>query len=103
MRSSPVPPVAYALALVLSDGPLHPYALNRAIDKLQLNITASQATVYRYVDRMLVDGWLRELAGTDGDQYRRMVCLTESGRMAVIGETTRMRALVEVAENRGLS
>lgn len=105
MRSLlPVSPAAYGVALVLCDGPLHPYAIADAVRGLDAGIDASRATIYRVVERMAADGWVTEVAAERGHGApRRAYALTERGREAVRAESRRIGQLLALAEDRGLA
>lgn len=103
-RADPIAPVAYGVALVLADGPLHPYGIVEAVGSLDVGFHTSRATVYRVVERMSARGWITQVtAPSDADPRRRCYKLTDAGRAAVRAETQRMRFLADLAETRGLS
>ncbi len=105
MRSRvPVSPTAYGVALVLADGPLHPYAIVDAVADLDAGIDASRATIYRVVERMAADGWVAEVTSDDPPASRRRAfALTERGRRAVRAESRRIGHLWALADARGLA
>jgi DNA-binding PadR family transcriptional regulator len=103
----PLTPAVFHILLVLSEGRSHGYAIMRAVDELtggQMRL--GPGTLYRSIQRMVVDGLLEELDISvdeeDDDERRRYYQLTPFGRSVARAEARRLATLVEAARTRKL-
>jgi DNA-binding PadR family transcriptional regulator len=106
----PVPaltPAVFHILLVLADGEAHGYGIMQDVERMTGGQTLlGPGTLYRSIQRMLVDGLIEELAialhnETDDDR-RRYYRLTAKGRAIARREAQRLADLVEVARCRNL-
>lgn len=103
----PLTPAVFHILLALADGASHGYALMREVETLTGGRTRlGPGTLYRSVQRMLVDGLIVELApaGEDpeDDERRRRYRVTPLGEAVTRLEARRLADLVEAARSRGV-
>jgi DNA-binding PadR family transcriptional regulator len=96
----PLTPAVFHLLLALADGPLHGYAIAKAVaehtsDAIQLG----PGTLYGTLARMAESGLVRERSHQD---RRRTFALTPLGRAAARAEARRLSELVSVARSKSL-
>lgn len=101
----PLTPAVFHLLLALADGPLHGYAIAKAVaehtsDAIQLG----PGTLYGTLTRMAGSELVREpsVAGRKKDDRRRTYELTPLGRAAARAEARRLAELVTVARSKSL-
>jgi DNA-binding PadR family transcriptional regulator len=100
----PLTPAVFHLLLALADGPLHGYAIAKAVaehtsDAIQLG----PGTLYGTLTRMAESGLVREVARpSKEDDRRRTYELTPLGRAAAKAEARRLAELVSVARSKSL-
>jgi DNA-binding PadR family transcriptional regulator len=98
---SPLTPVVFHILLALSDGPLHGYAIMRAVDEAAEGaVNIGPGTIYGSLQRMEEAGLVRELAP---EGRRRRFGLTPPGRKALEDESARLTRLSELVHAKGLT
>jgi len=100
-------PAVFHVLLALADGPSHGYGIMQEVDEFTAGSTRlGPGTLYRSIQRMLVDGLIEELAiaahDESDDDRRRYYRLTPKGLATAKGEAQRIAALVEAAQQRKL-
>jgi DNA-binding PadR family transcriptional regulator len=104
-RWLPLRPVDFHILLVLTDAPVHGYAMVKEIEaRSGGRIRLEPGNLYRYL-RRLVDGGLvapdvRRLARDSDDERRRYYRVTPLGKRVLGAEGARMRALAADVEAR---
>ena len=116
-RQAPAPPEAEApvfltpavfhVLLALADGPSHGYGIMQEVDEFTAGSTRlGPGTLYRSIQRMVVDGLIEELDIAAHDEHdddrRRYYRLTPKGLATARGEAQRLAALVDAAQQRKL-
>jgi DNA-binding PadR family transcriptional regulator len=101
----PLTPAVFHILLALADGASHGYAIMREVDALTGGrMRLGPGTLYRSIQRMLVDGLIVELADPDDpdDERRRRYRLTPLGEAVTRLEARRLADLVDAARARGV-
>ena len=103
----PLTPAVFHIMLALSEGESHGYSLMAQVDGItEGRMKLGPGTLYRSIQRMLVDELIEEVAGVGGaipvDERRRYYRLTRFGKQVAQAEARRLARLVEVADSRGL-
>jgi DNA-binding PadR family transcriptional regulator len=98
----PLTPAVFHILVVLADGESHGYGIMQEVDRLTDGQTRLGAgTLYRSIQRMLVDGLIEELSIAPYDEVdddrRRYYRLTPVGRTIAKKEAQRLARLVEAA------
>jgi len=104
---TPLTPAVFHIMLSLSDGESHGYSLMAQVDEItEGRMQLGPGTLYRSIQRMLVDGLIEEVEGAGGaipaDERRRYYRLTRFGKQVAQAEASRLARLVEAAAARGL-
>jgi DNA-binding PadR family transcriptional regulator len=100
-------PAVFHVLLALADGPSHGYGIMQEVDEFTAGSTRlGPGTLYRSIQRMLVDGLIEELEiaahdETDDDR-RRYYRLTPKGLATAKAEALRIANLVDAAQQRKL-
>jgi DNA-binding PadR family transcriptional regulator len=100
-------PAVFHILLALADGESHGYGIMQDVERFTNGDTRlGPGTLYRSIQRMLVDGLIEELAialhnETDEDR-RRYYRLTAKGRAVAEREARRLADLVDAARHRNL-
>ena len=100
-------PAVFHILLALADGESHGYGIMQDVERFTNGETRlGPGTLYRSIQRMLVDGLIEELAislhdETDEDR-RRYYRLTPKGLSVATREAERLADLVAAARHRGL-
>ena len=100
-------PAVFHILLALADGESHGYGIMQDVERFTNGDTRlGPGTLYRSIQRMLVDGLIEELAislhnETDEDR-RRYYRLTAKGLAAATREAQRLADLVDAARHRNL-
>ena len=103
-----VTPAIFQILLALVPGKAHGYGIMQDVARLSDGETRlGPGTLYRSIQRMLVDGLIQELAialhdETDDDR-RRYYRLTPKGLAVAKREAQRLTRLADVARKRGLT
>jgi DNA-binding PadR family transcriptional regulator len=91
---------------MVADAPLHGYGIRQAIlDHTGGSIEVEAGNLYRHVRRLHAESLIEitRRRGTDEeDERRRFFRITALGRRVLAAELTRLRQLVQYAEERGL-
>ena len=96
----PLTPAVFHLLLALADGPLHGYAIARAVaEHTSQAIQLGPGTLYGTLGRMADAGLVRERSQ---DDRRRVYELTPLGLAAAKAEARRLAELVSVAQRKFL-
>jgi DNA-binding PadR family transcriptional regulator len=103
----PLTPAVFHILLVLADGEAHGYAVMQDVERMTRGQTRlGPGTLYRSIQRMLVDGLIEELPialhNEPDDDRRRYYRLTPKGRATAKSEAQRLADLVELARQRNL-
>ena len=102
-----VTPAVFQILLALAPGKSHGYGIMRDVARLSDGETRlGPGTLYRSIQRMLVDGLIQELAialhDEADDDRRRYYRLTPKGLAVARKEALRLTRLADVARKRGL-
>jgi DNA-binding PadR family transcriptional regulator len=102
-----VTPAVFQILLALSRGKSHGYGIMQDVSRVTNGDTRlGPGTLYRSIQRMLVDGWIEErtiaLHDEADDDRRRYYRLTPRGRAVAKREAQRLADLVDVARERSL-
>lgn len=100
-------PAVFHILLALSDGHSHGYGIMQDVEAFTAGeIRLGPGTLYRSIQRMLVDGLIEELEialhDESDDDRRRHYRLTKKGLEIAQREARRLAALVEIARQRDL-
>jgi DNA-binding PadR family transcriptional regulator len=100
-------PAVFHILLALSDGHSHGYGIMQDVEKFTGGeLRLGPGTLYRSIQRMLVDGLIEELAialhDESDDDRRRHYRLTKKGLEIAQREARRLAALVDVSRQRNL-
>ena len=100
-------PAVFQVLLALADGPSHGYGIMQEVDEFTAGSTRlGPGTLYRSIQRMLVDGLIEELAiavhDESDDDRRRYYRLTPKGLATAKAEAQRLSVLVDWAASRKL-
>ena len=103
----PLTSAVFHILLALSDGHSHGYGVMRDVEQFTGGeLRLGPGTLYRSIQRMLVDGLIEELAmalhDESNDDRRRHYRLTRKGLEIAQHEARRLAALVDVARQRNL-
>ena len=103
----PLTPAVFHIMLALAEGEAHGYGIMLEVDRItQGALRIGPGTLYRSIQRMLVDGLIverKEAVDPDvDDERRRYYRLTEFGLEVARAEAQRLSALVNAARERGL-
>jgi DNA-binding PadR family transcriptional regulator len=103
----PLTPAVFHIMLALAEGEAHGYGVMLEVDRItQGALRIGPGTLYRSIQRMLVDGLIverKEAVDPEvDDERRRYYRLTEFGLEVARGEAQRLSDLVNAARERGL-
>jgi DNA-binding PadR family transcriptional regulator len=103
----PLTPAVFHIMLALAGRESHGYGLMLEVERMTGGRTRiGPGTLYRSIQRMLVDGLIEELEDEfvpqSDDDRRRYYRLTEFGHRVVQQEAARHAELVDLARSRGL-
>jgi DNA-binding PadR family transcriptional regulator len=105
--SAPLTPAVFHILLVLADGEAHGYGVMQDVQRITNGeMKLGPGTLYRSIQRMLVDGLIEELEialdSEADDDRRRYYRLTPKGLAVARAEATRLETLVDAARARNL-
>ena len=105
--AAPVTPAVFHILLALADGESHGYGIMQEVEQFTNgDKQLGPGTLYRSIQRMVVDGLIQELAialhGEADDDRRRYYRLTPKGLAVAGAEAQRLAGLVNAARTRGL-
>ena len=97
----------FHILLALADGESHGYGIMQDVERFTNGETRlGPGTLYRSIQRMLIDGLIEELAialhGETDEDRRRYYRLTPKGLAAAKREAERLADLVDAARHRDL-
>ena len=103
----PLTPAVFHIMLALADGECHGYGIMLEVDRItQGRLHLGPGTLYRSIQRMLVDGLIverKEAVDPEvDDERRRYYRLTQFGLNVARAEAQRLSALVKAARRHGL-
>ena len=99
----PLTPAVFHILLALSDGPLHGYAIMKAVSTAtDPEIRMGPGTIYGSLQRMERSGLVEE-SGLAGDGKRRLFGLTPRGQRALEAESRRIARLADMVRAKGLT
>ncbi len=91
------------ILLILSDGPLHGYAISATIEHdTDSSVSLRPGSLYRALHQLLERGLIQEVDAEDGDPRRRTYRLTRAGRAALADEMALLGGLVDRARRLGV-
>ena len=99
-RVEPLSERYYYILLCLAKGANHGYGIMQLTEKLSGgDVTIGSGTMYGATSNMMKKGWIREIMSDEpGLERRRLYQLTESGREVLRLEISRLRRMLENAE-----
>jgi DNA-binding PadR family transcriptional regulator len=101
----PLTPAVFHIMLALAGGQRHGYGIMQEVERLTGGqIRLGPGTLYRSIQRMVVDGLIEELDDPRAadNERRRVYRLAAFGRRVAEEEARRLAALVKAARGRGL-
>jgi DNA-binding PadR family transcriptional regulator len=103
----PLTPAVFHILLALTEGESHGYGIMLEVERLTAGqMKLGPGTLYRSIQRMLVDGLISETTdlagGDDDDERRRYYRLTPFGIEVARAESRRLEGLVKAARQRKL-
>jgi len=104
---APLTPAVFHIMVALADGEAHGYGIMQDVQRVTGGeMKLGPGTLYRSIQRMLIDGLIEELEialdDEADDDRRRYYRLTAKGMAVARAEAARLDALVEAARARGL-
>ena len=99
-RVEPLSESYYYILLCLAKGANHGYGIMQMTERLSGgDVTIGSGTMYGATSNMMKKGWIREIMSDEpGLERRRLYQLTESGREVLRLEISRLRRMLENAE-----
>lgn len=97
----PLTPAVLHTLLALADGPLHGYAIMRAVEATS-GIRMGPGTVYGTLQRLQDGGWVEDVRDQE-DTRRRRYAMTRAGREALAREALRVDRLAALLRDRDLA
>ena len=89
----------YYILLCLAKGENHGYGIMQMTERLSGgDVKIGSGTMYGATSNMMKKGWIQETMSSDGFERRRLYRLTDAGREALRAEITRLRRMIENAE-----
>jgi DNA-binding PadR family transcriptional regulator len=96
-----LPEAHFYILVALADTDRHGYSIMQEVEQLTSGKTKlSPGTLYGAIQRLLEQGYVRELTA---DERRRYYRITADGRAAASAEVERLQALVDKARANGLA
>ena len=87
------------IAIPFSRGSSQPRGIMQMTEKLSRgDVTIGSGTMYGATSNMMKKGWIKEIMSTEGAERRRLYQLTDMGREALRAEISRLRRMLENAE-----
>ena len=99
-RVEPLSESYYYILLCLAKGANHGYGIMQMTEKLSAgDVTIGSGTMYGATSNMMKKGWIREIMSDEpGQERRRLYQLTDAGREVLRQEISRLRRMLENAE-----
>ncbi|MDH3224064.1 MAG: PadR family transcriptional regulator [Gemmatimonadota bacterium] len=95
----PLKPYVAAIMGELASGPLHGYALMTRLEGFKGGRGIGPATLYRTLDRLVTEGWIRPVQGAAPSARRGSTyALTSSGRGLLTAEVARLEGWARTAK-----
>lgn len=95
---------AYYILLSLAGQELHGYAIMREVEMQSAgSVKLGPGTLYGVLQRMLEDGWIKELdppLGEASGERRRSYRITPEGRRFLKSEAARLQQMVRMAQSK---
>jgi DNA-binding PadR family transcriptional regulator len=102
MADGPLTPAVFHVLLALANGPLHGYAIMRAVDDTAgQSIPTGPGSIYGTLQRLETAGLVKE-SPANSEAGRRLFVLTATGRKALEAEAVRLRRLAKLVGEYGL-
>jgi len=102
----PLPSQDFQVLLTLSAGPLHAYALTRAVENEEAGVRLELGSLYRILARLTTLGVIEDLdvdaSAPGSESRRRLYKLTPFGRKVAQAEGARLQAVVRLARRQNL-
>ena len=99
----------YHVLMVLAEEPLYGYAIMQAVEEDSAgSVSLEIGSLYRTLGRLVNQGYVEEIGAPEGaltehrGRPRRYYTLTKEGRVALHGESLRLRDVLELARQRSL-
>ncbi len=99
----------YHVLMVLAEEPLYGYAIMKAVEEDSAgSVSLEIGSLYRTLGRLVTQGYVEEIGAPEGaptehrGRPRRYYTLTKEGRVALHGESLRLRDVLELARERRL-
>ena len=99
----------YHVLMVLAEEDLYGYAIMKAVEEDSAGAVSLEiGSLYRTLGRLVTQGYVEEIGGPEGaptehrGRPRRYYTLTKEGRVALHGESLRLRDVLELARARRL-
>jgi DNA-binding PadR family transcriptional regulator len=99
----PLSEAVFLILLSLSPGPRHGYAIMKDVESLSNSrVNLSTGTLYGALKRLLEAGWVRRVEDEreETGRERKTYALTQLGKGTLEAETTRMKNLVALTQQR---
>ena len=99
-RVEPLSESYYYILLCLAKGANHGYGIMQMTEKLSAgDVMIGSGTMYGATSNMMKKGWNREIMSDEpGQERRRLYQLTDAGREVLRQEISRLRRMLENAE-----
>ena len=99
-RVEPLSESYYYILLCLAKGANHGYGIMQMTEKLSAgDVMIGSGTMYGATSNMMKKGWIREIMSDEpGQERRRLYQLTDAGREVLRQEISRLRRMLENAE-----
>jgi len=108
-RAHPLSATDFHVLMVLAEESLYGYAIMKAVERESGGAVSPEiGSLYRILARLVSEGFVGEADAPDGapaehrGRKRRYYQLTPHGRLALMEESRRMRAVLELARERSL-
>src|SRR5680860_1093057 len=103
MSRDPISVRHLRILLILTEGPLHGYAISSAIERDTDGAVALRpGSLYRALHQLLERGLIAEVPEEDDDPRRRSYALSPEGRAVMAEELGRVGGLVDRARSLGV-
>jgi len=94
-KPGPLQPATFLVLLALTGGDRHGYGIRQDVRGLDPDFELGPATLYTTIQRLLENGWIKEVSGPEtGERRRRYYRITHSGNAALQAETERMQSML---------
>ncbi len=98
----PLTPIVFHILLALSDGPLHGYAIMKAVEKQSEGaVKTGPGTTYGSIERMETAGLVEEAKSSE--HRKRAFQITREGRLALVGEASRIASVANLIKSKKIA